>query len=353
MRVLPISRIIVLFLLALPGFVDAQQPAPAPLTSQHDSDADGLSDSLEQSLLNQFAPSFMIGQHDCSEVPSEFMPGSITPLVKAENSTIYGQVFLAHGSTKAHPIAEIHFYHLWRQDCGSHGHPLDTEHISALVRASGSDLSSATWHAAYWYAAAHENTVCDVSQIARASTLKAEDHGAKIWISPGKHASYLNETLCQRGCGADRCEKMEALLRSSIINLGEPGHPMNGSVFIASTSWPLAGKMQNTNFPADAIARVDRLPETDIAWFNPGRHPAQQIIAVSSSTEQALATSGRNTSDAISTAGDSTDAAVSDAGDSTGNALHKGLRKTAHALGTAARHTGDALHITKPSDKPE
>ena len=353
MHVLSISRVAVLCLLVLPRLIPAQQPSPAPLVSQQDSDADGLSDSLEQSLLDQFAPSFMIGQHDCSNVPSEFMQGSITPLVKAENSTIYGQVFLAPGSTKAHPVAEIHFYHLWRQDCGSHGHPLDTEHISTLVRASGSDLSAATWHATYWYAAAHENTVCDVSQIARASTLKAEDHGATIWISPGKHASYLNETLCQRGCGADRCETMEALTRSNIINLGEPGHPMNGSVFIASTNWPLAGKMRNTNFPAAALARLDRLPETDIAWFNSGRHPAQQIIAVSSSTEQAIATSGRNTSDAISTAGDSTDDAISVAGDSTGNALHKSIRKTAHALGTAARHTGDALHITQPADKPE
>ena len=65
---------------------------------------------------------------------------------------------------------------------------------------------------------------------------------------------------------------MKALTRSNIINLGEPGHPMNGSVFIASTSWPLAGKMRNTNFPAVAIARLDSLPETDIAWFNSGRH---------------------------------------------------------------------------------
>jgi hypothetical protein len=353
MRVLPILRITAVCFLSLPRLFHAQQPFPVAHTAQEDSDNDGLSDHLEQALLDQFLPSFMIGRHDCSALPSEFVPGSISPMVKAENRTIYGQVFLSKASTKDHPIAEIHFYHLWRQDCGSHGHPLDAEHVSALVRASGSDLSASTWQAAYWYAAAHENTVCDVSQIARASTLKAEDHGAKVWISPGKHASYLNETLCQRGCGADRCEKMETLSPQRIINLGEPGRPMNGSVFTSSTRWPLADKMQNTNFPNVVIARLNLLPETDIAWFNAGRHPAQQIIAVSSSTEQALATSGRNTTSSISTAGDSTNAAISVAGDSTQNALHKSFRKTMHALGTSARQVGDALHITPPPDKPD
>jgi hypothetical protein len=322
---------------------------PAPL----DSDRDGLSDVLEQKLLHQFTPDFQIARHDCSDFPAEFMPGSLDPQVKAENRTIYGQVFPARDSTVGHPVAEIHFYHLWRQDCGSHGHPLDTEHVAVLVRASSPDLAIATWTAVYWYAAAHENTVCDVSQIARASTLKAEDHGAKIWISPGKHASYLNETLCRKGCGSDRCEQMIPLHVEALINLGESSHPMNDSVFIASSRWPLREKMQNSNFPAPVLDRLNALPETDIAWFRPGRHPAQGIIAISSSTEQSLATSSHNTSNALSHAEDSTDVAISVAGDSTQNALQKSYHKTTHALGTSTRHVGDALRLTSKPEKPE
>jgi len=149
-----------------------------------------LSDALEQSLLVQFAPTFMIGRHDCSDVPAEFRSDSIKPVVKSENRTIYGEVFPAKGSSVQAPLVEVHFYHLWKLDCGEHPHPLDAEHVAVLVRSSGGDPSAAKWTAMYWYAAAHENTVCDVSQIARASTLKAEDHGAKVWVSPGKHASY-------------------------------------------------------------------------------------------------------------------------------------------------------------------
>jgi hypothetical protein len=214
--------------------------------------------------------------------------------------------------------------------------------VSVLVRASGADLASATWKAAYWYAAAHENTVCDVSQIARASTIHAQDRGAKVWISPGKHASYLNETLCQRGCGADRCQEMTALRPGKLINLGEPGHPMNGSLFISSNRWPLAGKMATTNFPENAVARLNQFPATDIAWYSAGRHPAQGVIAISSSTEDAIAGVGQNTTTAISVAGDST-----------GNALQKSYRHTVHALGSSARHVGNALHVTSKPETPK
>ncbi len=318
-----------------------------------DSDQDGMSDALEQALLEKFRPAFMVGQQDCSRIPAEFRPGVLKPDPETENGTIYGQVFPSKTSVGALPIAEIHYYHLWRKDCGAHGHALDTEHVSVLVRASGSDLASPTWKALYWYSAAHENTVCDVSQIARASTLHAEDHGAEVWISPGKHASYLNRTLCQGGCGADKCANMVALEPGKLINLGEVGQPMNGSLFIASSAWPLAAKMTTTNFPPGPVARLTELPESDIAWFNGGRHPAQGVIAVSSSTQQAIARSGQNTTSAMSVSGHSTNTAVSTAGDSTGNALQKSYRNTKHALGKSARHVGDALHVNPKSDAPQ
>lgn len=291
-----------------------------------DSDADGLSDQLERSLLVQFAPSFMVSRQDCSNLPSRFLPDNVKPEVEAENGTIYGQVFPFRTSTEPKPTVEIHFYHLWKQDCGEHRHPLDAEHVSVLVRASQDDLSTASWKAIYWYASAHENTVCDVSQIARASTLHAEDHGARVWISAGKHASYLSETLCQRGCGADRCDANTALPKAELINLGEPGHPMNGSLFIASKLWPLADKMSATNFPPEPIAHLKQLPDDEIAWFHAGRHPAQGVIAISSSTADALANSGHDTNTAISIAQDST-----------GNAFQKSYRNTKHALGKVGR----------------
>jgi hypothetical protein len=306
-----------------------------------------MSDSLEQALLIHFAPAFMIARNDCSKTPAHFAPDLKTPTLSAEDGTIYGQVFPAKSSAGGPPVAEIHYYHLWKSDCGPHGHHLDTEHVSVLISASGSKPSSEEWKALYWYAGAHEDTVCDVSQIARASTLNAEDHGAKVWISQAKHASYLNETLCNAGCGADRCVDMVPLAPASIVNLGEPAHPMNGSVFIASSEWPLTGKMSESDFPPEPLVRLNQLPETDIAWFNAGKHPAQGIIANSNATGQALAGSAHGTTSALATAAVSTDTAISVTQDSTAKALQKTAKNTGHSLGASAKHVAEALDLKK------
>ena len=307
-----------------------------------DSDKDGLTDSLEQSLLTQFAPHFYIGRQECAGLPASFQPGLLQPTPQAEDGTIYGQVFPVKIAGATAPTAEIHFYDLWDRDCGAHGHQLDSEHVAVLVEASSRDLSAAKWKAVYWYAAAHENTVCDVSQLARASALGAEQEGAKVWISPGKHAAYLAKSLCNHGCGADRCEAMKPMRTSRIINLGEPGHPMNGSAFAASKAWQLEQKMSRTNFPPQPIARLDLLPHDDIAWFSAGRHPAQGVIAVSYTTGEAIAGSGQNT-----------DAALALAGGKTGNALQNSYRNTRHALGASASHVGEVLHLTPKPGTPK
>jgi len=124
----------------------AQQPNQVS-QSPIDSDHDGLSDRLEQRLLDQFVPNFMVGEHDCSISPAEFEPGVQTPKVMADNGTICGQVFPAKDPTDRSTTAEIHYYHLWRKDCDSHVHPLDTEHVAVLVRASDQHLNTATWKA--------------------------------------------------------------------------------------------------------------------------------------------------------------------------------------------------------------
>jgi hypothetical protein len=324
--------------LLLSQTVPAQSQRLEPVQHLVDTDGDGLDDQLEQSLLAQFAPTFLVGRQDCSSAPAEFAREESLPNVKAENGTIYGQVFPVKTAVAGEPTVELHFYHLWKRDCGAHGHPLDAEHVSVLIRASGPDGSAVQWKALYWYAAAHEDTVCDVSQITRATTLNAEDRGAKVWISPGKHASFLNQALCHRGCGRDRCEEMKQLTVRQVVNLGEVEKPMNGASWTLSSGWPLAAKMRGSDFAAAPIARLETLPPTDIAWFNPGRHPAQGIISISDST-----------ADAIGTSGDSTFTAISAAGDSTGNALQKSYRKTMHAIGISGRHLGNAL---RPKSKP-
>lgn len=144
---------------------------------------------------------------------------------------------------------------------------------------------------------------------------------------------------------------MTPLALARIVNLGEPGHPMNGSLFIASTAWPLAGKMAATNFPSQVLARLGKLSDSEVAWFNEGRHPSQGVIAISSATEQAMAGSGSNTIAGISSAAGATYSSISVANRSTGNAFQKSCRATIHALGASVRHIGEFLD-PKPRPGP-
>lgn len=322
------------FLVAL-SITSAQDLAPG-LTV--DSDHDGLSDALENALLLQFAPRFMVGSDDCSGRPAQFVPFQIKPTVQDENGTIYGQAFPRAGHADQ---VELHYYHLWRVDCGEKGHNLDWEHVSALLHRS----QTAQWKALYWYSAAHEDTVCDASQMTRAAAVHAELSGPEIWISRGKHASFFSDAICAHGCGGDDCRAMVPLTTPKIINLGEVSAPMNGATWTNSPEWTLAGKMSRSDFDAARTTRVDQLPLTNIAWANPDKRPMQAAIRGGNSTVNGVAKGGRATDSALDLADSETAKALGSASSSTGSGLSKTFRGVKKALSATARGVGHAIGL--------
>jgi len=298
-----------------------------------DSDHDGLSDADEAALLQQFAPRLMVSAEDCSHLPARFTPLVAMPTAEADDGTLYGQATPHTAGTGQAREVELHFYHLWRTDCGRMGHALDAEHVSALVRRN----ANAQWTAVYWYAAAHEDTVCDASQIARAATLHAEVHGPFVWVSRGKHASFLSDSLCTHGCGGDRCETMQPVSATAPINIGERGEPMNGAVWIDAPSWPLAAKLARSDFSAERTARLDRLPATDIAWANPEKRPVEAVILGGSGALDGGATGFRATNTALVVADTQTSNALDRATSKTGRALAKTFHGVKKFLGADAQ----------------
>ena len=151
------------------------------LVNPNDLDRDTIPDDVEQQLLEKFIPTFMVSQDDCDGLPAEFKKDSSDPRVVAKNGVVYGQVF------KRELLTELHYYHLWSRDCGSlSSHDRDPEHVSVLLSPEGKAL--------YWYAAAHEDTICDASSAGRAADLDAEDHGARVWVSSGNHRLGVSST---------------------------------------------------------------------------------------------------------------------------------------------------------------
>ncbi len=273
-----------------------------------DQDHDGLSDDLEQSLLAKFAPMFHVSANDCAGLPAEFTPDSVRPVAAAANGTIYGQVF------RRGPYIEIHYYHLWAKDCGSLGHALDAEHVSALL--SGAESPRAL----YWFAAAHQATVCELNSASSAAALDAEEHGPDVWISEGKHASFLTSRLCGKGCGADACKLTKRLDPARLINIGEPGAPMNGAVWVNSLAWPMASKM-TTDFDA---ARLETLKASgrELVLFQPS--PSTQAVILG------FGAGPRYTAGALDTAGNHTDSALDTAERHTLKSLAASRRSVIH-----------------------
>jgi hypothetical protein len=250
-----------------------------------DLDRDSIQDALEQRLLERFLPRFHIAVGDCDGMPAEFVPGRPDALVKARNGTIYGQAFPVAGGV------ELHYFHLWGMDCGRVKHALDAEHVSALIVQDKGE-----WKARYWYAAAHEDTICDRGSAAQASALSAEWTGAPVWISRGKHASFLSESNCKLGCGSDKCDRSEKLVVKQVVNLGEPKYLMNGALWVFASGWPLRNKMES-DFPMSLRTELDGAKGITAANF---QNPAvQPVILAGSQTIDALALANSKTENAF------------------------------------------------------
>lgn len=297
-----------LLLLWLPGCDAFSQEAP-------DSDHDGLTDQQEQTLLERFRPKFLISKADCATRPARFKSGQIVPEPVIPDGTIYGQVTPVPNS----PRVEVHYFTLWEKDCGRNGHTLDVEHVSTLVSIETPSVPTAL----YWYAGAHENTMCNISSGSRAFAIGAEDRGPKVWSSSGKHAMYFRRAMCGHGCGADSCEGdyFELANSNQVVNVGEPDSPMNGALWIKSPSWALSDKM-NLDFPAETIARLDATSGETVLTLG-GRSTFRGTIAVSDTVLGSAANGAQHTGDALNTADTHTSKSLGTATKATGRSLKR------------------------------
>ncbi|MCZ2156825.1 MAG: hypothetical protein LC114_23505 [Bryobacterales bacterium] len=312
-----------------------------------DVDGDGLDDGFEQALLERFLPQFYLSHGECADKPAAFAPGEKEPRALALDGTIYGQAFPVSDGN-AHWV-ELHYYHLWATDCGRWGHPLDAEHVSTLLAAPSKDDPPEAWRAIYWYAAAHEDTICDTSHGAHAGLLHAERSGARVWISKAKHASYLTPERCRFGCGGDECRKPGRLVVPRVVNLGEQDRPLNGALFVLSERWPLTEKL-GSDFPAPVRQQLASAPLDRIVAVNEALPPVRATILAGEQTLSGAATGAHHTDSALKTGSEATDKALTTGNDATGNALKSSRDATERALIRAFRAT--KRFVTGAASKP-
>ena len=294
-----------------------------------DHDGDGLSDGLESELLSRFAPSFRIAVEDCAGAPVEFSPRSPSPKPTGVRGTIYGQAFPVAIRDSGSSFIELHYYHLWDRDCGRKGHALDVEHVSALLRGGSWAHPPQSWEAVYWYAAAHEKTACDSGNGALASRIGAVARGPEVWVSRGKHASYLDPELCGKGCGGDTCERTAPLRVTALVNIGERGTPMNGAQWTESRAWQFSSKM-GSDFTSDAVRAIEASSRP--VSFLHSRKAMQSVIAAGNASAEGIAVGSRETGDALATADAHTSRALEKAANSVGTSLRRATRAVRRAV---------------------
>ncbi len=281
--------------------------------AQLDSDRDGLTDDFEQQLLEMFRPRFVISASDCAGLPAKIKPGQLEPEVVSIDGTIYGQVF---PSALSKDLIEIHYYTLWSRDCGRMSHPFDVEHVSSLVRAESHPK------AMYWYAGAHEGTVCEKSSGARAASIDGSSNGPKVWSSSGKHALYLRKEMCGGGCGADSCsDDLELDRNRPVINIGELNAPANESLWTNSPAWILSDKM-DTDFSTGIVGFLDESPNDSVTTLR-GRGAVRGAIQGSASVLDGADSAASNTGAALDTANHRTSSGLANATRATGRSLKR------------------------------
>ena len=242
-----------------------------------DLDRDGLSDRLEQSLLEKFIPTLLLAAGECDGVPVSLVPFARDPRVSAKDATLYGQAFPVRFS-EGRAAIELHFFHLWSRDCGRLGHDLDAEHVSAIVTSPQLDAPVEMWVAMQWYAAAHEGSACDASSGARADVIGAAASGPRVYVSKGKHASYFDRGQCKWGCGGDECGDERAITATRIINIGEIDAPLNGALWARSDRWPMREKFAS-DFDSERQAMLDATTDHVVPLMLHRRAPQAPILA--------------------------------------------------------------------------
>ena len=248
--------------------------------SAADVDQDSLPDKFEQQLLEQFVPRFLVSPSDCAVLPVEFAPREATPRPLARHRTLYGFV-TPHASGEI----EMHYYHFWVRDCGRFSHPIDIEHVSVLLRSPDADHSAKHWYAVAWAAAGHQGTICDTAHGVRAHLLNAAQRGPTVWVSHGKHASFLSQERCSGGCGGDRCDSAVPWRPREIVNLGSRDYPLHDAVWVQSSAF--AGKMRSEFTPAIETVLTH---SKGIAGLYPVLVPVKATVFAGGATLDALGT---------------------------------------------------------------
>lgn len=220
-----------------------------------DNDIDGLSDELEQVLLDAYIPKFVQYTDDDCPGPAtgtsnltdsnlvvchifplfqQYVNGSNAPVLYTAPTAIVNENCLHTGISWYENTVMIYAALLYGRDCGLNGHTADVEGVAVSVKYTGtndgiawrSDTDLNHWEGYKIQTTSHAGTICEGIETFPFRSISNPNGKDTIYPSPDKHGNYLTEQQCSSSFICDpACDDPFTLKNIKIVNVGELNNP--------------------------------------------------------------------------------------------------------------------------------
>jgi hypothetical protein len=148
------------------------------------------------------------------------------------------------------------------------------------------------------------------------------------------------------------CDNAGPMCKSQVVNLGEPSAPMNGAVWSASASWPLASKM-TPRYTSTLIARRPSGAQVELVPSRNVVRGTRTTIKVAGRTYQSLALADARTEVAAAEGAAGADAGLGAASDAVTISAQRSGRSLRGASSTVGRFLKRAREVVAPPPDPQ
>lgn len=244
----------------------------------NDYDLDGLSDELEQVLLDTYIPKFVVYEDDDCPGPAtgtsnptdsnlvvchifpmyqQYVNGSDEPVLYTAPAAIVNENCLRTGITWYENTVMIYAALLYGRDCGLTGHTADVEGVAVSVRYTGTDDGIAWrsdtdlnhWVGGMIQTTSHAGTFCEGIETFPFRSSSNPNGKDTIYPSPDKHGNYLTEDQCSSSFICDpACDDPFTLKKIKIVNVGELNNPFVSDLGLYYSGYAGENPWSDVNF---------------------------------------------------------------------------------------------------------
>jgi len=243
-----------------------------------DDDFDGLSDQLEQILLNTYVPKFVQFSDDDCPGPStgtsnpadsnlvvchifplfqQYVNGSTAPVLYNEPAALVNEKCLEAGISWFENTVMIYGALLYGRDCGLTGHTADVEGFAVSIHYTGtsdgiawrSDTDLNHWEGYKIQTTSHAGTICEGIETFPFRSNTNPNGKDTIYPSPDKHGNYLTRAQCGSSFICDpACNNPFTLKKIKIINVGEENNPFVSDLGLYYSGYAGESPWSNNDF---------------------------------------------------------------------------------------------------------